>query len=676
MLSGGGIGMAIALGIDTGGTYTDAVLVDFETGHVLSSAKALTTKHDLAVGIREAMGRVLSACPADVRLVSLSTTLATNAIVEGNGAPICALLIGYEGNVFAAGDLERDLGTRRYACIEGGHSTEGEEIVPVDLATAEATILEHAPHVAAYAISGYFGTRNPAHELAVKALVSRLTGKPATCGHELTHRLDALRRATTVALNARLIPLICDLIDAVEITMREQGIDAPLMVVKGDGSLMESSMARERPIETILSGPAASVVGAQHLALRQSGKDEDVVVVDMGGTTTDIAVITDGHPRLSPQGAQVGPWRTMVEAIDVHTVGIGGDSRVWLDEAGEMFVGPRRVVPIALLGMEHPEILAVLGEQVRRPELLRSDGEFLLLQRQTLTHDGEHPGFEDELLVALQQGPCPLERVYRIMRHPLLYARYLEHLERQGILLRAGFTPSDAAHILGKYCTWDAKAAHLSGEIMARRVGVGLEALCEDVLSRTSRQIAEQVVYKLLADDGHDGHCPELRDSLIASALRPKPSASLQVAFTVRPTLVAIGAPVHTYFPAVSNALHCSLRIPEHTEVANAVGAVAGSVVSRAHMLIVPVGNEEGFRVHLPDHVRDARDLDDALAYAEEHGRLLAESNARRAGAEDIRTQVERSDHRAPVAEGFGQELFIQTDMTVTSIGRPRLAKR
>jgi len=120
-------------------------------------------------------------------------------------------------------------------------------------------------------------------------------------------------------------------------------------VVKGDGSLVRAGWAMRRPIETILSGPAASVVGAWHLAGRR-----DVWVVDVGGTTTDIAVLHDGRPRLNPEGAQVSRWRTMVKAVDVHTVGLGGDSHVRLSDEGRLAIGPRRVVPLCLLATEHP----------------------------------------------------------------------------------------------------------------------------------------------------------------------------------------------------------------------------------------------------------------------------------------------------------------------------------
>jgi N-methylhydantoinase A/oxoprolinase/acetone carboxylase beta subunit len=504
-------------------------------------------------------------------------------------------------------------------------------------------------------------------------LVQELTDLPATCGHELTHRLDALRRATTVTLNGRLIPLLRALITAVERTMIEQGIRAPLMVVKGDGSLMEASMAKERPIETILSGPAASVVGAQHLA-----GGSHALVVDMGGTTTDVAVIQDGRPSLSPQGAQVGRWRTMVEAIDVHTVGLGGDSYVRLDENCDLHVGPRRVVPLCLLASEHPALVGALEQQLARAKATGADGEFIVYQRPDAHPEGERFSFEPELWAELRQGPRTLERVYQIMRYPQMYARYLERLERQGIVVRAAFTPTDAAHVLGRYQAWDGAAARLGAELLARRLGLSAEEVAARVLALTAERIATEVVAKLLHDDIGNGHHAEgdtVDSALIARALRPLQEAALHCALTVKPTLVAIGAPVNTYFPQVAQLLHAPLRIPHHTEVANAIGAVVGSVVYRVRALVMPQ-EDEGYRVHLPDQVRLWATLPEALDYAETQARAMALAGAQRSGAEDIRVQVERRDHSAPVATGWGEEVYLQTDLEVTAVGRPRLALR
>jgi N-methylhydantoinase A/oxoprolinase/acetone carboxylase beta subunit len=222
--------MTVALGIDTGGTYTDAVLVEHASGEVLAGVKALTTRHDLSVGIGQAVAAVFAGqamSPAEVDLVALSTTLATNAIVEGQGSPVCLLLIGYDPTLIRQYGFERDLVTRDVVYLRGGHDGMGDEVEPLDEAAAREAILAWRDQVEAFAVSGYFGVRNPAHELRIRALVEELTALPVTCGHELTTRLNAVRRATTAALNARLIPLLRELIATVRCTLDEQGVMAP-----------------------------------------------------------------------------------------------------------------------------------------------------------------------------------------------------------------------------------------------------------------------------------------------------------------------------------------------------------------------------------------------------------------------------------------------------------------
>jgi len=166
------------LGIDTGGTYCDAVLYDQAAG-VQASAKALTTKHDLSLCIGEVMERVLAArTPEDVQLVSLSTTLATNAVVEGQGNPVCLILIGYDEASLQRASLAAAIGRDPLAFISGGHGPLGDEQAPLDEDAARTAVAQHAGGVEAFAVAGYFGVRNPAHELRVRDLVRETTGLP------------------------------------------------------------------------------------------------------------------------------------------------------------------------------------------------------------------------------------------------------------------------------------------------------------------------------------------------------------------------------------------------------------------------------------------------------------------------------------------------------------------
>jgi N-methylhydantoinase A/oxoprolinase/acetone carboxylase beta subunit len=660
--------MLPGIGIDTGGTFTDAVLLDMETGLVLASSKALTTRRDLAIGIREALHMVLPADPATVRLVSLSTTLATNALVEGNGAPVCALLIGYGQAERSGVDLAATLGTDRYAFVTGGHDGDGREMAPLDEAAAEAAIRAHAAHVRAFAVSGYFGTRNPAHERTVRHLVTRLTGLPTTAGHELTQQLDAMRRATTATLNARLIPLIAELIGAVQVVLDAAGISAPLMLVKGDGSLMQATVARDRPIETILSGPAASVVGARHLC-----RTADAVVVDMGGTTTDIALVENGQPLLSASGARVCKWHTMVHAMDIQTVGLGGDSHVQLTPEGNLTIGPRRVLPLCMLSAHHDRVCAELALLGRDAQSAPDEVEFLTLQRAPTPEPGDASAIHG-LLLRLQQGPLSRRQVDAVLQFPALYQRTLRQLERQGILIWSGVTPTDALHALGRYTEWDAEASRLALAVMGRSLGMAPGALAARIVSGTSQRIAQQVALKLWDQDG-DGHASAsaLSAAALDRLLAPEENARLRFVPVTARTVAALGAPAGAYLPEVARLLNAGLDQPALGHVANAVGAVVGGVVARSEATIVPGEGEEAFLVRSPEGTVAYDTMEEALAGGRDAAERGARGMAESQGADDVRTSLHETESTAPAGHGYGGRVFVSMRIEAQAIGRPRL---
>lgn len=670
--------MALLLGIDTGGTYTDAVL--FDEGHgVLASAKSLTTKHDLSLGIGAALREVLSHRQPEVGLVSLSTTLATNAIVESQGSPIGLLLLGYPPDALDLAGLGDVMGNDPVVFISGGHTVTGSPQAPLDLEAVRQAAQAYANGVRAFAISGYFGVLNPEHELAARDLVRQVTGLPVTCGHELTSELHAPRRALTVALNARLIPTLQQLILAVQAILAHNGIRTPLMVVKGDGSLMSAEMALERPVETILSGPAASVVGARFL----SG-EEQVMVIDMGGTTTDIALLEGGAPALSRDGATVGGWQTMVEAVQVHTSGLGGDSEVRLDEAGGLVVGPRRVVPLSLLADQAPHILTELQSQWERSAALPLDACFALRQRSLESLGGGLDPDQLELWEALQAGPLSLHLLFLSPVQAIWRRRALNRLVELGLVVISGFTPSDAAHVLEKQSAWSVEAARFGAQLWARRLDRqdghtpgAAEAFCRRVLQQVTLQLGRAALAAALAQSvALDLSQPGTwQQHFIDHPLGGEEAgdALVDVALTLQRPLVAVGAPAATYFPEVANRLHTRLCIPEHAAVANAVGAVVGSVVQSARLLVRPLPDYLGYRLHTPTGIRDFSDLEDAVQEAITAARHQVAAQAIRAGAADFQVQVQRQDHifhpeNAP-------DIFIESEIKALAVGRPRLAQ-
>ncbi|MFC1950638.1 hydantoinase/oxoprolinase N-terminal domain-containing protein [Chloroflexota bacterium] len=667
--------MAISLGIDTGGTYTDVVVLDDKCG-VVGKAKTLTTKHDLAVGIQNTVEAALPDPPPNIQLVSLSSTLATNAIVEGKRSPICLLLIGYDLDMMDmtnfTTDLKRVIDKKTVVFIQGGHTVTGEEQAPLDISAVRRAILTYAPHVASFAISGFFGVRNPTHELRVKRLVRRLTELPVTCGHELTTHLHAPRRALTVAMNAQLIPLMQQLILGVSKTLNSLGIRAPLMIVKGDGSLMDAKMALERPIETILSGPAASVAGTRHLS-----NVEDGFVVDIGGTTTDIAVIHNGHPVLNPEGAWVGDRQTMVEAVDVRTTGLGGDSEVCLDEASKLYVGPRRVVPLCLLAKQYPAVLDALCSQLKRYEdgsTINTDvGHFVLRQR-PLRIGQSSSSTKQEIwrLLNDSDGLISLSQLLDGVKYPFRHRHCLDELMEQDIVVASAFTPTDAVHVLGQYRCGSVEAAKLGATLWARRLDISKQEFCERVVRQVVVQTEHAVIASALAEEG--GLTLKSSDIvgrlLINRALSINNGGVLSATISLRYPIVGIGAPVTTYLPPVAEQLNTSLCIPEHAEVANAIGAVASGVVQTVCILIKPVDAGSAYRVHLPFGVRDFPQLADAVTYTKRVARRVARHRAYQAGASVVKVCCEQHDRTVMIS---GNQCYIEIEVIATAVGRPQL---
>lgn len=665
--------MALLLGIDTGGTYTDAVLFDEDRG-VLCAAKALTTRHDFSVGIGRAVARVIeegAIAPEDIALVSLSTTLATNALVEGQGGRVCLVLIGFNESALARNGLKEALDGDPVIILNGGHNGQGEEAAPLDEAALEAALEGMEGTVGAFAVGGLFAIRNPAHELRAAEIIRAKTGASVTCSHELSSKLDGPRRALTSVLNARLIDLLHHLVTSTEELFTRIGIDAPLMVVQGDGALISAEVAKLKPIETILSGPAASIVGAGWLSGTGDG-----LVSDIGGTTTDIALLEGGRPRLDADGATVGGWRTMVEAVAIHTVGLGGDSELHVTEDGLRFalrLGPRRLMPVSLLAAEHPEFVhKVLDIQLGAERGQALDGRFAVATGRSgaaLSGLGE---LEREMLAALEEGPKPLDKFLARRKHH----GALDRLVNRGLVLKSGFTPSDAAHVLGLHSAWDKVAAEKAAALVARlrdRRGDAFAASPKEVAKRTIERLVRQSAETLLvAAIGDDPVLPaSLAATLLDAANRETSHPLVETGLSLRLPVIGLGASAHIYYPDIAKRLGTTAIVPEHAGVANAIGAVVGQVRVTADATILPTPDDT-FRFYHAGAPRDFPTLEAAVAEAEKVLTAEGMEKAAEAGARDIKTRFHRKDN---VARIEGRDLLIESALRITAYGRPRLVR-
>lgn len=665
--------MALLLGVDTGGTYTDAVLIRDEI-EVIASAKALTTRTDLALGIGSAVRAVLAQtgiAAGDVAMASLSTTLATNALVEGQGGRVGLVYIGFDARDLETHGLAEALRGDPALMLAGGHNHAGGEAVPLDIATLEAW-LETEQAVSAYAVAGLFATRNPAHENRVAKLIEEMTGRPVSCSHHLSARLNGPKRALTALLNARLIGLTHRLIGRAEDVLRDIGITAPLMVVRGDGALMSAAQAKARPIETILSGPAASIVGARWL----TGASE-ALVSDIGGTTTDVAVLRGGKPAIDPNGAQVGPYRTMVEAVAMRTFGLGGDSEVQVVAdglIGAIRLGPRRVLPVSLLATDAPDVVhEALEAQLRSAVPGEHDARFV---RAVAGMDAAGLSERDRTLLGrIGDTVHPLGNVLRSR----MESQSLQRLVARGLVQMAGATPSDASHVLGSLAVWDRDAAEKALVLLGRkRTGAG-DSLARDPVAMARMivdQLTEQTTLALLetAFSEEDTDFGESSANLARHVLMQRGLAGHRGLITLKAGLavdvIGLGASAATYYPAVGERLNTTMILPEHAGVANAIGAVVGRVTLRKSGSVT-APTEGKYRVHLESGPEDFNDPDSAMQCLQNALQHEAETEARSAGAIDIQLSHGRVVRRAQVE---GRDVFLEAILTVEASGRPRVA--
>ena len=642
----------IGLGIDTGGTYTDAVLFDFGSERVVGFSKAPTTHEDLVLGIRQALSELPAGSLGRVERVGLSTTLATNAFVERKGRPVALLLMT---PVDAPLD---DLPFHYVRRIRGVMSIEGDEVEPLDPDEVRAVAAEAlAAGCQAFAVSGFGSVVNPAHEKEVSRLALTETGLHAVCGHELSTRLNFVERATTAAMNAKLVPLIETLLDAVDGVLREFGLGhVRTMVVKGDGSQMLSRVARDVPVETVLSGPAASVVGAARLFNRRNA-----VVADMGGTTFDVAVLRDGSPILSDQGARIGDFRTSVRAMSVQTIGLGGDSEVDLSGWPEVRIGPRRVVPLCRVGERFPQVNGAL----QTLDLDRVSPAPNCLDFVALAPGAEPVG---RLLEHLGDGPRLLDDLAGCMDRP--GARHIawEQTETEGKIWRYGLTLTDVLHAEGSFVAFDPYPATRVLECWSALLDVDRQDLIDAIHHEFRRLAAGEILGALLP-----ASCPweegdALRNWMTAHLALTGPRGACPVGGDVRfqtrvnVPLIPVGAPTPTLFPGLRPVLNQEILVSEYAAVANALGAIAGDVLLQEHAR-VRVTEDGALLCSWRGGNARAPNLTAALGLCE---RALLELIRREAEANQIvysTPVLSAQQHQADTREGkvfFGVSLFAE----------------
>lgn len=342
------------LGLDVGGTFTDAVIID---GHrVVASAKRRTTKDNLMQGIGEALDAVLAGCnTSNIEQVTLSTTVVTNTIVEEKEQVVDLYVVTGPGrnvdDIFPVSPIYLQGYTDHRGIVV--------ERTPTNAVREVAKMVQSRSGTDLAAVSAKFGVRNPQEELSI---TEELKDKYNTIsnGSLLSGSLNFPRRTISAYFNSAVTPVFTIFKRNVEEALSIRNIKAPLHILKADGGSLPMEHMVSRPVETAFTGPAATVLGLS--ALGAIG-EEHTVALDIGGTTTDISLWKHGKPLMTKNGVSIREYPSAVRSFAVTSVGIGGESVVRIVD-GNITVGPERVGPSAALGGAEPTLgdaLIVLG---------------------------------------------------------------------------------------------------------------------------------------------------------------------------------------------------------------------------------------------------------------------------------------------------------------------------
>jgi N-methylhydantoinase A/oxoprolinase/acetone carboxylase beta subunit len=541
------------IGVDAGGTYTDAVIMDCATRTVRAGVKVPTTHSNPGIGIVQAIEQLLEHSTIPVTTITrtvISTTLATNALVEGKGADVGLFVIGFNQRI--------DVPAEEMRYIPGGHKAKGIEVEPLGIEYLYDGIRAMKGYVQAYGIAALMSFADPTHELVAAKALSMLDNKPVFCSHQASTRPGMKERATTALLNAKLLPVMQTFVHGVTASLDELGIQGDVRMVCGDCTEVELSQAIHQSSSTFASGPAATAWFGSNITAADT-----VLVVDMGGTTTDITLVENGKPVMATTGMTIGEWQTHVQAVEMFTVGVGGDSLVTPLRTGVHTIGPSRVIPLC---------------QVENH--IREQDSGLL----TTAIDGLGPHQQSSLIFAvpnpdtnapskgpivdwlLENGPATPGKIQdHLGISEIGVDNELGRLLKTQSIIQAGFTPTDALHCLEKVCIGNSVYALQSARVLGDIHNMDACSFSRHVLSQAEEKIASTILEYIAGREVNQG---------LNSFLHAKNENSLlDIIVRIKAPIIGIGACSPFVLPRVADRLGTTVSFPESYDVGNAVGA-------------------------------------------------------------------------------------------------------
>jgi N-methylhydantoinase A len=540
------------LGIDVGGTHTDSVLV--ENFAVKKKAKVVTDNDDIMTSLLAAVQKTVSdENIKNIRRIVLSTTISTNAIVQGKTDRVGMVLQN------GPGLSPRLLAGRDFLFVGGYINHRGISVQPVNKREIkDAGEYFRQEDIQQIGITGKFSSRNPQHELDIAAMLED-EQRNFSLGHRLSGQLNFPRRVATTYLNAAVHNIYRGFVREVQQFLREIKMDVPVYILKADGGTILINESLFYSALTIHSGPAASIMGV----LATAGVKEDAVALDIGGTTTDISVFAGGIPLLEISGVTIGGRKTLIRGLYTKSIGIGGDSAVRIKN-GNITIGPDREGPAAAL-------------------------------------DGAVP------------------------------------------------TPTDAMIVLSMTALGDRQKAIDAVNILAAQLNRDTVSTARVILDKTIAVIADQV--RQVIEEINNKPVYTIHELLEGKVIQPR-------------TVYVVGGPAAAIAPGVASLLGYPYKIPEHSEVANAVGAALARTTAEVTLLAdTEKGeltiSEEGIMKKIPHNFSSAQ--------AFETGREALRARAIKMGADlnDLELEVTEAQEFNMIRDFYKTGKNIRTKMQI-----------
>jgi len=620
---GAGGKRTLALGIDAGGSYTDVVVMDVHTKEIISKMKSKTTHDDMIVGMRDAMnGLILKRKfnPKDIRYVGLSTTLATNSILENKGGKVGLITIGWTPEKGILMEPAKEF------FVEGGHDVKGKSIAGLNDSALIDAAKELEKVVDNIVLAAKFSCLNDGHERRAKLLLSDKITIPVIAAYELSRDIGMYERANTAILNGMLLPVINDFINGVLSLLSSYGIDAHVMMMKGDGTMMKIETAKLRPVETIMSGPAASIVGGLALSGCSDG-----MVIDIGSTSTDVACVRNGMPPVGKKGVTILGKRTHVRTMDAHTIALGGDSHISVDRDGNVELGPLRSVPLATSSLTYPS----LKDRMRKDDSIT----YLIPHKdrtRTLT-----PSETRVLDHIRENAPCRVSDIADAF--PVMYTlpTTIDSLIAAGSIIFTSLTPTDLMVVTGRFEMGDREASGIGLDILSRKAGITDEQLILKVMDRAVMNSGRAILEKVIMDETGSAEFGVNAERLINAAVGKDKIGVMDTKLGLNIPIIGLGGPAEAYLTSLRHRLGTEVIIPDDHDIGNAVGTLRSRVSETSYAMIIPSkGGGYEVRSSFSQMIRCMR-FDEAMDTAVEITASDASENIRKQGGIDISVHTE-----------------------------------